>query len=465
MSFLSRWLGAPPPAKKTKTSQEIQQSNQIYEKTKRQRSFQKDWKDRFHWLDYSEESKLMKCTICIKYDKSVPPGTFVTGTSNYKIDMLRRHEGSETHIQSLQRHTALTSKPGSSCAEKSLLTMNKAAASKLVLLMRNAHFIAKLGKPYTEFVAMCHLDTAKGIDIGQTYISDKYCQKFIASIADIRRAEQKEILNKAAFISVISDGATDCSSKETEIVYVRTSIDCELSTLFAGLKHVGKGDADTITRAITNVLDNSFPDNWRTKIVAMGTDGASVMVGKKGGVVKKMADGTERPFLKGIHCSAHRLELAYKDAIKTVPLHQKVELLLLNLYLFYKYSPLNRSNLRATFASMETPPRIPTRMGGTRWLPHTKRALKQMQQNPAKESSCKAKGFLKLLQEPSVQYWLHFMADVVKCLSKVTETIQEKDSNVGSIFTELEGAKAILAKYKTRYYTKHVIQYILLWCW
>lgn len=38
----------------------------------------------------------------------------------------------------------------------------------------------------------------------------------------------------------------------------------------------------------------------------MGTDGASVMVGKKGGMVRMIRDVKERPFLKDIHCSAHR---------------------------------------------------------------------------------------------------------------------------------------------------------------
>ncbi|XP_033762014.1 zinc finger protein 862-like [Pecten maximus] len=196
----------------------------------------------------------------------------------------------------------------------------------------------------------------------------------------------------------------------------------------------------------------------------MGTDGASVMVGHKSGVVKRIAEETNKPYLKGIHCSAHRLELAYKDGIKTVNVHQKCELLLLNLYLFYKYSPLNRANLKAAFESLGKPPLIPTRMGGTRWLPHTKRALhkvmegqdgirlhlEQMQQNPSKESSCKAKGFLKLLNDRSVQYWLHLMTDVIACLSKVSEAIQEKSSSVADIFNELDIAKTVLNKYKTR---------------
>ncbi|XP_052088851.1 zinc finger protein 862-like [Mytilus californianus] len=109
----------------------------------------------------------------------------------------------------------------------------------------------------------------------------------------------------------------------------------------------------------------------------MGTDGASVMIGKKSGVVKRMKDLTNRP-IHGIHCLAHRLELAYKDAVKDVKIYQKCDILLLNLYLFYKYSPLNRANLRISFNSLGLPFLVPLRVGGTRWLPHTQRAISNL---------------------------------------------------------------------------------------
>ncbi|XP_071157050.1 zinc finger protein 862-like [Mytilus edulis] len=203
------------------------------------------------------------------------------------------------------------------------------------------------------------------------------------------------------------------------------------------------------------------------KIVAMGTDGAAVMIGKSSGVVRKIAEETQRPFVRAIHCSAHRLELAAKDAGKEVNMAKKCDLLMLNLYLFYRYSPLNRSNLKIAFRSMDKKIKIPTRVGGTRWLPHTEKALKtllssydaivchleQMQATPSdfrKESSAKGRWFLKLLKNKGVVQWLHFLMDVIKCLSKVSKTIQTKESTLADIFNELESAKVILNKYLTR---------------
>ena len=55
-----------------------------------------------------------------------------------------------------------------------------------------------------------------------------------------------------------------------------------------------------------------------------------------------------QPAVQGIHCAAHRMELAYKDAMRKQPLHMKIEGLMMGLYLFYKKSPLNMSMLLHT---------------------------------------------------------------------------------------------------------------------
>ena len=65
---------------------------------------------------------------------------------------------------------------------------------------------------------------------------------------------------------------------------------------------------------------------WKTKVVGFGTDDASVMMESNNGKVKKMKDQLARPYILAVHCSAHRLELAYKDACKQIALYEKVSL-------------------------------------------------------------------------------------------------------------------------------------------
>lgn len=103
-----------------------------------------------------------------------------------------------------------------------------------------------------------------------------------------------------------------------------------------------------------------------------------VMTGHLNGVVAKIKKQLDKPYILGVHCSAHRLELAYKDVVSKVPLYKKVDLLMINLYLFYRNSSLNRSNLIVSFNAVGKPALMPTRIGGTRWLAHTVRAARNI---------------------------------------------------------------------------------------
>ena len=63
--------------------------------------------------------------------------------------------------------------------------------------------------------------------------------------------------------------------------------------------------------------------NWKSKVVGLGTDGASVNLGCHGGlgaILKK-----DIPHLIQIHCIAHKLELAVLDACKRVGYVEKFQ--------------------------------------------------------------------------------------------------------------------------------------------
>lgn len=98
-----------------------------------------------------------------------------------------------------------------------------------------------------------------------------------------------------------------------------------------------------------------------------------------------------------------------------------------------------------------------------------------MQQNPSRESSAKARNFLKLLKDKAVILWLHFMMDVIKSISTISLKIQDQHSSIGDIYSELDSAKAILDKFKRRYkiidimcilaWNLHFITYNLTYLW
>ena len=70
---------------------------------------------------------------------------------------------------------------------------------------------------------------------------------------------------------------------------------------------------------LLNALTQSFLDigldNYKERLIGFMSDGASVNFGQKAGLLTKLRE-SEMPWIVGIHCLNHRLELAIKDAFK-----------------------------------------------------------------------------------------------------------------------------------------------------
>lgn len=67
-------------------------------------------------------------------------------------------------------------------------------------------------------VWQCQLDKVKGLDVGATYINYKSARSFTQAIAQTERANMKRVIERNKFPSILSDGATDCSVTENEII-------------------------------------------------------------------------------------------------------------------------------------------------------------------------------------------------------------------------------------------------------
>ena len=382
--------GAGPPKKKVvQSAPEKLAHKRKYDSTDRKRAFQHHWLTQYKWLEYKEVAECvastsdtkdetatsvgtmrMYCQICRKYEKV---GSFVVGSPVFKLESIKSHNTSASHVKWSLKEKAATH-PGA--VEKAISQLGEAAHAKMCILFRNAHAIAKHARPYTDFVWMCALDEVKGVQIGRTYHNDKQCAEFIHHIAQARRCVIREIIDQVKFISLICDGSTDSSRTEAELAFIRCCHKGAISVHFVGVKNVAKGDAQGIEEAISTLFTQFFGGRtWERKLVGTGTDGASNMLGKNNGFVARLRARLNRPELVGVHCSAHRNELAYKDAARSIKLYEKVDSLLLSMYLFYRNSPLNRSNLKEAFIAIGEPPRIPSRVGGTRWIGHVARAI------------------------------------------------------------------------------------------
>ena len=158
------------------------------------------------------------------------------------------------------------------------------------------------------------------------------------------------------------------------MVYIQSCKSGVLNVNFIYCCQVERGTATqivvTIQKAAETIMDWA---EFKRKLVALGSDGASVMLGKNNGVIALLQ--SIQPASIAVHCSGHRLELAFKDTLKKNPIADKVVTLLSGLYYMYSKSPLNRTDLKNAFRCIGMKILLPTRAGGTRWVGHSLTAL------------------------------------------------------------------------------------------
>ena len=369
--------GKEPPDKKAKVSEEEKKQHaKDYEVNQRNRKFLESWKNGRPWLQFDTADGTLKCDMCTKYCPS-KNNNFIVGCKDLKLDVIKRHEAAMDHRKSSEKHSAITCKPGESHAEKAISSLTKAQNDKLSLLFRDAHAVAKKARPYTEYVYLTELDKAKGLDIGGQYLPRVKCKEFVTAIANVERSKiRDEFKEKAKAFSLMSDGSTDTSTTEEEILYMRYASKGEIFVKFLGLKDVPKANAENIYKAISFIVLfvlGLTPRDWKKLMWGWASDGAVVMTGSEKGVVRLVTDGKDD--IVTIHCLGHRLELAFKDSVKNIKLHVDLSSLLITIFTFYRRSPLNKANLKASFERHKIKPVYPKRIGGTRWLQHFLDAL------------------------------------------------------------------------------------------
>ena len=135
---------------------------------------------------------------------------------------------------------------------------------------------------------------------------------------------------------------------------------------FVGLRPCPNAKAPGITEAVNSAMSDVC-HNWKEKVVALGTDGAPVMVGEVGGVFALLK--CDFPHLVKVHCIAHRLELAFADTVKAIPELEEAKSILQGIWKHYHYSPKAVHELKEVAESMQVRAYKAVKADGTRWVP------------------------------------------------------------------------------------------------
>ena len=140
---------------------------------------------------------------------------------------------------------------------------------------------------------MNELDTMKGnLGHGVRYSTNEHkCVEFATAIADVQCEEIKEKLTKSKFISVIVDGSMDSATIDNEMVFIQSCNAGKINTNFVRCCQVERGTAPQVISAIKRAVETVMEwEDFKNKLVALGSDGASVMLGKNNGVIALLRD-------------------------------------------------------------------------------------------------------------------------------------------------------------------------------
>jgi hypothetical protein len=336
-------------------------------KAKQSSKFNPDWKKGRPWLKY-EPGLGMTCLLCQKYKKLPFNRTTwnTTPCTRLRQVSITEHEATDSHTDAQKRDQetrVLQDIREAADPEVSASAMEKAFASLYFLVKRRVAHSTNY-EPLLDLLTFLGLDVKDQIRVAKnaTYTSHKSIQEMLYILSEVIENDMLNELKDSEHFAIMFDESSDCTNIEQLVIHARyisangelqvkflkilDALQPEIEAIANAARNEGSADADpseagtisvnaqVITRRVTEYIEGASLEIMKMR--GVGTDGASVMTGSKNGVVKKLKDKV--PTLIGVHCTAHRLNLASSQAAKNVTDVKQFDDVLRQLYDFFDNS-------------------------------------------------------------------------------------------------------------------------------
>ena len=334
-------INEPEPTSHEGNSSILTSTESSTNNTKRKQAskFCNDWcKGRELWLKYLP-GQGMFCTLCQKHNKSpFSRGTWNTAPcTRLRLQSITAHEGCAAHKDALKLESEkLTSRTIQSAINPWI------PAKGIEQAFTSLYFLAKQRIGHTtnferllDLMGLLGLNVKSKIQIVKNalYTSDMAIQEVVFVISEVIETQIfKEIRDSSHFALMLNE-TTDCTVAEQLVIHGRyidratgelkshylkviDTLQPEVEALGTGSQSVSDVDtcisvcAQTITNRVCEYVASAELD--MAKMRGIGTDGASTMMGCHSGVVARLK--TITPSAIGVHCAAHRLNLASSQA-------------------------------------------------------------------------------------------------------------------------------------------------------
>ncbi|MCO5575626.1 hypothetical protein L7F22_029428 [Adiantum nelumboides] len=380
---------------------------------KRARIFWNDkWETEFEWVTFDRAQAKMFCTICSKGDKHCKSEFGTDGAVNIQHSALVNHGGSK-------RHKTLA---WAFYSGKKTFDFGVTVEDSMKNLFRVSYFVAKNDLAYAKYVPTLELlRECNTPNIPENmYNNDKACASFVHYIGKGVELEYIAHIRQSPCFGIMIDESTDIALEEHMIVYATYILGNDLKVSFLDLLKVTDRTSLGLFNSLTKLIVDLGLD--RKTLVSFGSDGASVMVGKKGGVAKRLKDAY--PFVTSIHCVAHRTNLCASNTIDDFPFAKYVDSTLNEVATLFRKSVARLEKLRSLQEEFDLPFLKLEKIHAIRWLSRHKVLLKTCEMLEPLLQYFKAQNpsiFYKISSFAFV-YVIHYLADLfshLTCPSKI----------------------------------------------
>ena len=421
-------------------------------KLKTVKNWQKEYNIKIEWdIQPGGNAANIRCSTCKEHDDRLQgmknySCAWVEGSKNATSDSVKKHVNTDMHKHAIDM--ALKKQLGSEQYTENVMKntpigksmMKMAEHSKEVLRMRfnTAYYLAKNEKPFSDYPDLLALQEKNGVDKQSGYRTPQAAASFIDLIAEQCKAPLKEILVKARYYSILTDGSTDTSVTEQELIYVMfLNEDGRVNLKFLSIENPAAADAPHLVECVREAFHRIGIVDFSSHLHGLNVDGASVNLGVHRGVAARLKE--ESPWLTAIHCFNHRIELAAKDAFGN-SVFEEIDQMLAFLYKLYQKSSKRLKALKELGDALGQKVPKPVKASGTRWIAHRYNAIKivlkhygaymthleELATNDSQaDKRAQIKGFLNNLEARKISMAIYL--DVLSILARMSLSEQKEE--------------------------------------
>ncbi|XP_076452735.1 uncharacterized protein C17orf113-like [Babylonia areolata] len=321
-----------------------------------------------------------------------------------------------------------------------------------------AHFrtllcMSKRNIAANNFGALIELQEVNGVQSlksGPVYTHHSSVSQMEQCLDDITKQEIREKLEKSDSVGIIIDETLNCTLDKKLIMFARIENNGVVETLFLGNYTIDRETSECVFDMLVEVLQEwSITDR---QLAGLGSDGASVMTGRLNGVGVRLK--ARQPALVHIHCAAHRVALATKDATENVQSISDYRLCLQQIFKLYKASGDRTHRLKEICDALDSVEYLCLKHPiSVRWLSLGKAvtavrsvypALTLELEEEAQRKNAAAVGLSRKCRMFAFVAMTYMLSDIIPVMERLNLTFQQEEVNLSDIHPAVQSAKARL---------------------